>query len=445
MTRRWRPLVVLLLTLAPAWSCARATFAHGRIPKIALYDATHPSQRFAILLSDADGWNDAMARLATALAADGTLVAGVDTPALLRALVNDGEDCVDLVGDFENLAHFAQGYRHLPAYFTPLLVGVGSGAQLAQATLERAPAGIFAGLVALDPCPNGAQRPPSCPASSAPVPGAPRRTLIRSDGRCPNAGAAGAEAAQARRTDTAAAPDAVRAAVRALAPPPPNLAAVADDLPLVEIPAAAAAARFAIFLSGDGGWAGLDKEVAQTLAAHGLPVVGFDSLRYFWSARTPARLAVDLERLIRGYAARWHATEVVLIGYSQGADVLPFAVNRLPRAARRLVSNVVLLAPGARASFEFHLDDWLRRDPGGLALAPELARLSAREVVCVYGRDDRDSVCPALTPSQARRIALAGDHHFDGDYATLAARILTALDRSAAPALPGRPSLGHAG
>ncbi len=43
---------------------------------------------------------------------------------------------------------------------------------------------------------------------------------------------------------------------------------------------------FAVILSGDGGWAGLDKKVAAALAAQGIDVVGIDSLRYFWSERT---------------------------------------------------------------------------------------------------------------------------------------------------------------
>src|SRR5207237_1436566 len=91
----------------------------------------------------------------------------------------------------------------------------------------------------------------------------------------------------------------------------------------------------------------------------GIPVAGFDSLRYFWSARTPDGLAADLDRVIRYYAARWRRSEVVLIGYSQGADVLPFAINRLPAATRARVRSTALLGPGQKASFEFHVTNWI--------------------------------------------------------------------------------------
>jgi len=416
-------LVVTLLAALPAG--AAEIFAHGRIPAIVLHAPPHSVARFVILLSDRDGWTAAMDRLAATLAADGTLVAGLDTARLLAAVAADGDE-VNVVGDFENLAHVVQGYRRLPAYFVPVLAGVGSGATLAQTTFAQARSGLFAGLVTLDLCTAGTRG------------GTGAWRALQRPGHCP----AAPSAAQIEEIAEAAAPAALRDAVRTLAPvaatPPPT----PGGLPLVEVPSTRDGTRYAILMSGDGGWAGLDEALASTLAAAGLPVVGFDSLRYFWSARTPQGLAADLDRLIRAYAGRWHRSEVVLIGYSQGADVLPFAINRLPPTTRRLVSHLVLLGPGARASFEFHLDDWLRRAADGLPLAPELARLSARELVCVYGRDDTDTVCPHLPPGNARIVALPGDHHFDGDYASLATRVLAALAQPDSPAAPGRPSAG---
>ena len=106
----------------------------------------------------------------------------------------------------------------------------------------------------------------------------------------------------------------------ALPPPPATLA----DLPLVEVPATGTGDTFAVLLSGDGGWAGLDQDVAAALSTQGIPVVGLDSLRYFWTPRTPDGLAADTDRMIRYYLAHFVKQRVLLIGYSQGADVLPF-------------------------------------------------------------------------------------------------------------------------
>src|SRR4029077_4940704 len=104
------------------------------------------------------------------------------------------------------------------------------------------------------------------------------------------------------------------------APPPASLA----DLPVVEAIAGGSGELFAVFLSGDGGWAGIDKNVAAALVARGIAVAGLDSLRYFWTPRTPQALATDLDRIVRYYAFHWKRKRAILVGYSQGADVLPF-------------------------------------------------------------------------------------------------------------------------
>jgi type IV secretory pathway VirJ component len=60
-----------------------------------------------------------------------------------------------------------------------------------------------------------------------------------------------------------------------------------DDLPLAEIPAARSPVALAAILSGDGGWRDIDKRIGAVLAQGDIGVVGLDSLRYFWSAKTP--------------------------------------------------------------------------------------------------------------------------------------------------------------
>jgi type IV secretory pathway VirJ component len=209
----------------------------------------------------------------------------------------------------------------------------------------------------------------------------------------------------------------------ALPPPPPSL----GDLPVVEVPATGGGDLFAVLLSGDGGWAGLDKDVAAALAARGIPVAGLDSLRYFWKARTPESLAQDLDRLLRYYAAHWSKARAVLIGYSQGADVLPFAVNRLPADTRARVARTVMIGLGESASFEFHFASWLGSAAGDRPILPEVARLDAADAFCLYGRDERDSLCPRVPPGHVHAEELPGGHHFGGAYDALALKIVDGL------------------
>jgi pimeloyl-ACP methyl ester carboxylesterase len=105
------------------------------------------------------------------------------------------------------------------------------------------------------------------------------------------------------------------------------------------------AAVKACIATNDAASANLARSVAEYLNSLGLPVVGFDSLSYFWKARDPEGLALDLARVIEGYAAQWSCDKIILVGYSFGADVLPFAMTRLPLAVAAPSSTAPPPAP----------------------------------------------------------------------------------------------------
>jgi type IV secretory pathway VirJ component len=205
-------------------------------------------------------------------------------------------------------------------------------------------------------------------------------------------------------------------------------AAIPDvtDLPLVEVaPAMPARHTLAVILSGDGGWASIDRQLGTALAADGVNVVGLNSLKYFWHPRTPDGTAADLARVIRHYLAAWDCRAVLLIGYSRGADVLPFLVHRLPADLLASVRLVALLGLEPSVAFEFHVGDWLGGgDSDELPVRPEVERLSGLRVMCVYGEEEKDSLCPKLPPGLVEVVKLPGAHHFGGDYQAIASRIL---------------------
>jgi type IV secretory pathway VirJ component len=206
-----------------------------------------------------------------------------------------------------------------------------------------------------------------------------------------------------------------------------------DDLPLVEVPAKQPAGDLlAVIVSGDGGWAGIDHDVANVLAGKGVPVVGLNSLQYFWSSRTPDGAAADLQRIARHYLAAWGRQQLLLVGYSLGADVLPFMASRLPPDLLGRVRLIVLLGPSRMTSFEFHLTDWLGGSGGGdRPVLPEVAKLRGRPLLCLYGQEEKDSLCTEIG-GLGKAVALQGSHHFGGDYAALADRILREAQPAAA-------------
>ena len=70
--------------------------------------------------------------------------------------------------------------------------------------------------------------------------------------------------------------------------------------------------------------------------------------------------------MIEHYTRTWNKARVLLIGYSQGADVLPFLVNRLPDAAHRRVAATVLIGVSTDRLF----GPVIVFGEGGRALAP---------------------------------------------------------------------------
>jgi type IV secretory pathway VirJ component len=177
---------------------------------------------------------------------------------------------------------------------------------------------------------------------------------------------------------------------------------------------------FAIFLSGDGGWAHVDSGVAQELAGEGIPVVGVSSLKYFWQARSPESLAADIDRIADQYLEAWHKKRLILIGYSFGADVVPFAANRLSPSLKPKLTGVVLLGPSYRADFEFHVADWLRTDSRGAPTSPEIKRLDPLPVLCVHGEKEAESVCPNVVGPHVTDLKTSGGHDLGGEFKRVA-------------------------
>jgi len=119
---------------------------------------------------------------------------------------------------------------------------------------------------------------------------------------------------------------------------------------------------------------------------------------------------------------------VVLVGYSQGANALPAAVNRLPEASRRRVAQVVLIGLEHKVSWQFHLSNWIGAPVEAQPILPEASKLSAGATLCIYGEGDGGALCPELPAESVTALQMPGGHHFNGAYDQLAARILARLD-----------------
>jgi type IV secretory pathway VirJ component len=432
----------------------------GRFGTVTVYIPDGTPQSVAIFVSGDGGWELGVVNMARALTRLGAVVIGVDRrhyfASLRRAAARPGATCQMLAADFEALSHQVQKEIGMRQYHVPLLVGYSSGATVVYATLVQSPPGTFAGALSLGFCADqdfaGAQL---CTGNGLRYTQNKQRELVfepahdlkqpwiafqgELDQVC-KPRAAEAFAAQVEGGAVVKLPlvghgfavernwmPQFRAAYASLtarlatAPArPPQI----SDLPLQEVHAAGTSGEFALLITGDGGWAGLDRELAAHLAANGVPTVALNSLQYFWSERTPDETARDVARVLRHYLTAWNKQQVLLIGYSFGADVLPFVVNRLPPELRVRVASVSLLGIDAHASFEVGIAEWIGSETGGAPTKPELAKVGQLPVLCIYGAGETDSICPGLSGPGIAREQVGSGHHFSGEYATLAERII---------------------
>ncbi|WP_017902818.1 virulence factor family protein [Pseudomonas asplenii] len=200
-------------------------------------------------------------------------------------------------------------------------------------------------------------------------------------------------------------------------------------IPVVEVPAGQTTDTVTLFLSGDGGWRDLDRDVAGEMAKMGYPVVGIDTLRYYWQHKSPEQSAVDLTELMQHYRQKWGTKRFVLTGYSFGADVLPAIYNHLPEAEQQRVDAIILLAFARSGSFEIHVDGWLGKAGMELDTGPDMARLPAAKVLCIYGKEEVDESGCTTKTAVGESMELPGGHHFDENYPALAKRLIAAIDK----------------
>ncbi len=193
------------------------------------------------------------------------------------------------------------------------------------------------------------------------------------------------------------------------------------------------------FFSGDMGFrSGMNSKIAEALVARGIPVMGFSSIHYFERHRTRAEADAIVTNALRQTMARTGTQRVILLGRSYGADIVATVTPDLPADLRSHVAAVALLVPGQSVYF--------RADPLGIAYlgkpdAKPLATLSAfrdAPIVCIYGEEEDDSLCPPLADAGAHVQALPGGHFLKHDNDRVISSLMNEL-HAAVPAIAAEP------
>ncbi|MDR7146289.1 AcvB/VirJ family lysyl-phosphatidylglycerol hydrolase [Rhizobium sp. BE258] len=436
----------------PAYAADESTkdFETGLIPSPHIFLPKGDVKGAVMLISDAAGWGDNEKAETDKLVDAGAVVIGVDFPSYMDALrkydASDNDGCIYLVSDIEALSQQVQRAAGNSAYHLPIIAGVGEGGALALAIAAQTPDATIGQTLAIDPTAGIPLTQQLCtPASKKTV--GDRMIYGLTEGNLPdpvvvaltsNAPKDGREhVAELKKThpaiDVRDADDDAQTTLSDTLDDMIDASGNADNplgLPLAVLDAKPAMDTMAIVYSGDGGWRDIDKEVGSKLQKEGIPVVGIDSLHYFWSERKPQETADDLGKIIDLYRKQWKVKHVLLIGYSFGADVVPATYKLLKPAEKASIVQISLLSLSHEVDYVISVMGWLGQKTDGAGGDPvaDLKDVDPKLIQCIYGKEDDDEVaCPDLKQSGAAVVELAGDHHFDENYDLLTKTIVDAL------------------
>lgn len=190
------------------------------------------------------------------------------------------------------------------------------------------------------------------------------------------------------------------------------------SLPVLEFPVESSQNYFVLLLSGDGGWKTIDQSITKNLNAKRVSVVALNVMKYLWNEKKPLQIAKDLELLIDSYLKKWNKQNVVIIGYSMGAEVLPFALNVTNIYYINKIKDLILVAPSQRALFKIKVKNYLVDENVGQEILPEIKKLKVSSKYCICD-DNKYSLCLFDLNDVIEFTVLKGGHHFDGDFGAL--------------------------
>lgn len=197
------------------------------------------------------------------------------------------------------------------------------------------------------------------------------------------------------------------------------------DLPLIIYRSSnPLSSKLVVLLSGDGGWQDFNNKLAVQFAKKGFHTIGFNSRTYFWHQRTPEQTTDDLIKLLRKYSTQWKSKQIILSGYSFGADVVPFLYNRLPEDLKNKVSTIQLLSPFLSTDFKIYVTDLIApgEDNRTFKVKDEVGKITI-PIYCFYGEEEEPKSLADLSQKNFFIKLLPGNHHYLNAYTKIVSSI----------------------
>lgn len=185
---------------------------------------------------------------------------------------------------------------------------------------------------------------------------------------------------------------------------------------------------YVLYFSGDGGFNSFSITLCNNINSGGYPLTAVNSKTYFWDKRTPQQTADAVAAYLHKQLPSRRNQEFVLVGYSFGADVMPFIVNRLDSFCKSRLRSVVLISPSTSTDFEIHWSDMFGSSARrSMDVVAEINRMSARSITTFFGTAEGDFPVSQLHVANYRNQTLPGGHRYDGHVAELAKRVMASF------------------
>ena len=195
-----------------------------------------------------------------------------------------------------------------------------------------------------------------------------------------------------------------------------------NDLPIDTLGSSDASKPLVFYISGDGGFNSFSTSFIKQWNSLGYPVVALDARSYFFTSQQPDAAAKDITSLLFQYMNLWKRKDVILVGYSFGADVLPFIQTRLPAVLTGKVKHTILLSPSHSTDFAVHLF----YAKSGSNVPAEINKLT-RPTLIVFGEDEKDIADKEINNPQATVFKISGGHHYDKQVSNLVGELVKKL------------------
>jgi type IV secretory pathway VirJ component len=184
------------------------------------------------------------------------------------------------------------------------------------------------------------------------------------------------------------------------------------------------------FISGDAGFNTFTKSLGTDLHTLGYDVFALDTRAYFWNKKTPEQTSLEVENYIKQQLQGRKNQQVVLLGFSFGADVTPFVYNRFTADLKKKIQKVFIIGPSKSNDFKIHLDEYFGVEPkGSLQVIPEINEMGTVPVMVVLS-DFEFTRFPYKTITLGANYHwkhIVGNHHYGNNTQMLAKFIKGAL------------------